>query len=154
LAGPSYTWNEGAALGRTVVSGSQRLHAAYATDHIGSKWATDSGPYAGIYYVKSTTGATWTTPFRVNPSTQQSTELGLAAAGSRVYVTWVSQTKIVKFSPTAPRVLYVRVNTNHGAAANWRTTVRLSSTAGRVGVPTIAAAGTDVYVAWTSGNTG
>jgi hypothetical protein len=79
--------------------------------------------------------------------------MGLATAGSRVYVTWASQTKIVKYSPTAPRVLYVRVNSSNGAPSAWKSTVRLTSTSGRVDYPTIAAAGADAYVAWTdSGN--
>jgi hypothetical protein len=70
-----------------------------------------------------------------------------------VYVAWESQTRIVNYSNTAPRILYVRVNTYHGATTDWRSTVRLSSTTGRASFPTIAASGTDVYIAWTNGNT-
>lgn len=153
-AGPAYTWNGGNALGRTVQSGSQRLHLAYATSRIGSRWAKDTGPYMGVYYVRSTSGSTWSTPKRLNSSTQHAERPGLAAAGSRVYVTWVSQTKIVRYSPTAPRVLYVRVNTSHGASTSWRSPVRLTSTSGRVDYPTIAASGYDVHVAWTDAVTG
>ncbi len=154
LAGPNYTWNAGNALARTVVSGSQRLHVTYATDRIGSKWAANSGPYMGIYYTKSTTGSTWTTPLRLNPSNQHAGRLGMAAAGSRLYVTWVSQTRITSFLPTAPRILYVRVNTNHGATTSWRTTIRLTSTTGRVDYPTVAASGNDAYIAYTDSVTG
>ena len=152
--GPAYTWNAGGALGRTVSSGTQRFHAAYATDRVAGSWATDSGPHAGVYYVGSSSGATWTTPKRLNPSTQHALRLGLAAAGSRVYVTWVSQTRLIKYSPTAPRVLYVRVNSGAGAPSSWKSTIRLTSTSGRVDYPTIAATGYDVYVAWTNSNTG
>jgi hypothetical protein len=154
LAGPSHTWNYGSSIGRTVQSGSPRIHVAYATDQIGGRWSTDSGPYAGIYYVRSTTGSTWTTPKRVNPSNQQATLSALASSVSRVYVVWESQTRLVHYSNTAPRVLYVRVNTSHGAPTAWRSIVRLSSTSGRASVPTIAAAGADVYIAWTNGDSG
>jgi len=153
-AGPAYTWNGGGALGRTVQSGTQHLHLAYATDRINGTWASDTGKHAGIYYVRSVSGATWSSPKRLNPSTQHALRLGLAASGARVYVAWVSQTKIVHYSPTAPRVLYVRVNTNHGASTAWKPTIRLTSTSGRVDYPTVAAAGSDAYVSWTDSITG
>jgi hypothetical protein len=153
-ATPAYSWNYGASLGRTVVSGSQRLHLAYNTDRIGSSWASDTGPYVGAYYVKSTTGATWTAPFRLNSSTTHAINVGLAASGTHVYAVWETATKWVQFSPTAPRILYVRVNTNHGASTAWKTAVRLSSTTGRASFPTIAAAGNDVYIAWTNAVSG
>ncbi len=153
-AGPAYTGTGGNALGRTVQSGTQRLHLAYATSRIGSRWAKDTGPYAGVYYVRSTSGSAWSSPKRLNPSTQHATRLGLAAAGSRVYVAWVRQTKIIRYSPTAPRVLYVRVNTRHGASTAWKRAVRLTSTSGRVDYPTVAASGSDVYVAYTDAVTG
>jgi len=153
-AGPAFTWNYGDSLGRTVQSGAQRLHLAYATDRIGNKWASDTGPYAGIYYVGSGSGATWTTPIRLNASNQHATVSGLAASGARVYVTWESQTKLEHYSDTAPRILYVRVNTSHGASTAWKTAIRLSSTTGRASFPTIAAGGTDVFIAWTNGDTG
>jgi len=153
-AGSAYTWNSGAALGRTVDAGTQRLHLAYATDRVGGKWATNSGPHEGIYYVRSTSGSTWSTPKRLNPSSQHAGRVALAAAGSRVYVAWVSQTRITNYSPTAPRVLYVRVNVDHGSSTAWKGTIRLTSTSGRVDYPTAAATGNDVYVTWTDSNTG
>jgi hypothetical protein len=153
-AGPAYTWNGGGALGRTVQSGKQRLHLAYTTPRIGSRWVKDTGPYLGVYYVRSTSGSTWTTPKRVNPTSQHGDRVGLAAAGSRVYVAWVSQKKVIKYSPTAPRVLYVRVNTRHGVATRWKSTIRLTSKTGRVDFPTIAASGYDAYIAYTDSVTG
>jgi hypothetical protein len=152
--GGSYAWNFGNALGRTVRDGSQRLHQAYATDRIGGTWAKDSGPYAGIYYTRSTTGTTWTTPRRITSTSKHVTRFGLAAAGSRVYVAYVTQTKIVNYSGSAPRVLYVRVNTNHGHGDYWKSSVRLTGTTGRVDFPTVAASGTDVHIAFTNANNG
>jgi uncharacterized delta-60 repeat protein len=153
-AGPAYTWNYGTSLGRTVSSGSQRLHVAYSTDRIGGSWARDSGPYVGVYYTRSSSGSTWSTPKRLNPTSQHAARTTLAAAGSRVYVAWVSQTRWVRYSATAPRVLYVRVNTSHGASTKWRSTVRLSSSTGRVDHPSIAATGSDAHIAWTDSGTG
>ncbi len=154
FAGPAYTWNAGSALGTTTQAGAQRLHLAYATHRIGSKWAADAGPYAGIYYTRAVSGATWSTPFRVNPTAQHAERVGLAASGTRVYVTWVTQTKVARYSGTAPRVLYVRTNTNHGAATSWKTALRLTGTTGRVDYPTIAATGSDVHIAYTDAVTG
>ena len=153
-AGPAYTWNTGGALARTVQSGIQRLHLAYATDRIGSSWAKDAGPYAGVYYTRSTSGSTWSTPKRLNPTSQHSVRSSLAAAGSRVYAAWVSQTRIIRYSATAARVLYVRVNTSHGSSTSWKPAIRLTSTSGRVDLPTIAASGYDVHVAWTDSVSG
>ncbi len=153
-AGPAYTWTSGNALARTVQSGTQRLHAAYVTDRISGAWAKDGGPYAGVYYTRSTTGTTWSSPKRLNPRSQHALRFGLASAGSRVYAVWASQTKVVRYAPAAPRVLYVRVNTRHGSGTAWKSAVRLTSTSGRVDYPTIAATGYDVHIAYTDANTG
>ena len=154
-AGPAYTWNGGGALARTVESGTQRLHVAYATDRVGGAWADNNGPMPACTTPASSTGSTWSsTPKRLNPSKQHAARLGLAAAGSRVYATSVSQTKWVNYSPTAPRLLYIRVNTNHGSSTAWKSAITLSSTSRRVDYPTIAATGDDVYIAYTDGTTG
>lgn len=155
-AGPAYTWNGGGAFARTVQSGTQRLHLAYATDRIGGEWATNKGPKVGVYYIRSSTGTTlsWSTGFRLNPKDQHASTLGLAAAGSKVYAIWVSQTKWINYNPTAPRVLYVRVNRKHGVKTEWRASKALTSSTGRVDYPVIAAAGTDAHIAYTNGNSG
>ncbi len=152
--GPSYTWTYGTALGRTVQDGTQRLHQAYASDRVSGAWANDTGPYAGIYYTRGSSGSTWSTPRRITSTSKHVIRFGLAAAGSRVYVAYATQTRIYNYSPTAPRVLYVRRNTNHGGGSSWQTSVRLTGTTGRVDYPTIAASGYDVHVAWTNSVTG
>jgi hypothetical protein len=153
-AGRAYTWNSGISLDRTVRSGAQKLHLVYATDRVGGAWSTNRSHRAGVYYVRSTSGSTWSTPKRLNPTTQTATRVALAAAGSRVYVAWVSQTRINGFQPTKPRVVYVRVNTNHGRRAAWRPTIRLTGTSTRADYPAVAASGTDAYVAWTRSDSG
>ena len=152
--GPSYTWTYGTALGRTVQDGTQRLHQAYASDRVSGAWANDTGPYAGIYYTRGSSGSTWSTPRRITSTSKHVIRFGLAAAGSRVYVAYATQTRIYNYSPTAPRVLYVRRNTNHGGGSSWQASVRLTGTTGRVDYPTIAASGYDVHVAWTNSVTG
>jgi hypothetical protein len=71
-----------------------------------------------------------------------------------VFTTWVSVTKWVRYVPTAPRVLYFRRNSSHGASTSWKATVRLTSATGRVDYPAIAASGSYVYVAYTDSATG
>jgi hypothetical protein len=68
-------------------------------------------------------------------------------------VSWVSQTKWARYSPTAPRVIYVRSNATHGSGS-WGTIRRVTSLTGRVDYPAIAASGKSVYVAFTDASTG
>ena len=115
---------------------------------------TTSGPMSS-YYTRSFDRFDPVCPHQsAGLANSNAARLGLAAAGSRVYATWVSQTKWVNYSPTAPRVLYVRVNTNHGSSTAWKSAITLSSTSRRVDYPTIAATGDDVYIAYTDGTTG
>jgi TolB protein len=154
-AAPKYTWATGSALARTVSGSTTYLHSLYATDRIGSRWASDSGARVGVYYVRSKNlGGTWTTPKRLNPTTQHAGRSAVAASGAYVYAAWVSVTKWVKYSPTAPRVLYFRRNTSHGTSTAWKSTLRLTSSTGRVDYPAIAASGSYVYVAYTDSATG
>lgn len=154
LAGRAYTWNGGSALGRTVQSGSQRLHIAYATDRVGGAWSTNTSHRAGVYYVRTTSGSSYSTPKRLNPSTQTAIRVAAAASGSRVYVAWVSQTRLTNLSPTQPRVVYVRVNTSHGGGTHWRSPVALSFRTTRADYPSVAASDPDAYVAYTKADTG
>src|SRR5262249_47952954 len=70
------------------------------------------------------------------------------------YAAWVSTTKWIAYSGTAPRVLYFRRNTNHGSSTAWGPIVRLTSTTGRVDYPQISTAGASVYVTYTDSVTG
>ena len=154
-AGPAYTWNFGNSLAGTVSGSTTYLHATYTTDRVGGKWVTDHGPYAGVYYIRSANGgSTWTKAKRLNPASQHGSRGTIASSGKYVYATWVSTTKWVKYSGTAPRVLYFRRNSSHGASTKWASTVRLTSKSGRVDFPVLAASGAWVYVAWTDSATG
>ena len=45
-----------------------------------------------------------------------------------------------------PKLFYFRRNTDHGRSTKWGSTVRLTSTTGRVDFPVLAASGSNVYV--------
>ena len=108
ITGPNFGWNNGQSLARTATTGATYLHATYTTDRVSGSWVDDNGPYAGINYVRSSNqGSTFTTPKRLNPSTQHGSRGSLAASGSYVYATWVSTTRWIAYQPTAPRVLYL-----------------------------------------------
>ena len=154
-SGPTYSWNLGQSLARTVNGTTTYLHATYTTDRVSGSWVDDNGPYAGINYVRtSNNGSTFTTPKRLNPSTQHGSRGSLAATGKFVYATWISTSRWIAYKGTAPRVLYLRRNANHGSRTAWNTTKRLTSLSGRVDYPTVAAAGSNVYVVYTDSGTG
>ena len=150
-----YTWNEGAALAWSQPGATDWLHSAASSAVVGGKVVKDAGPYEPILYRRSTTaGRTWESLFRVNSTSQHGDRPTIAAAQTNVYVGWVRLKKVVNYSPTAARVLYVRANTGTGASAKWKSTHRLTSLSGRVGYPVIAAAGSSAYIVWTNSVTG
>lgn len=153
-AAPNYTWNFGSAMARTVKSGVQQLHVIAQTDYVGGKFVTDSGPYLGVVYTHATTGSSWSSAKRLNPSTQHGSRVAIAASGAYVYAVWVSLKHWDAFSNAEPRVLYFRANSNHGASSAWKTTKRITGLTGRVDFPTVAANGKYVLVTWTDSNTG
>jgi hypothetical protein len=148
------SWSEAGALGVTDAT-TPRLQVAFVSPWVGGRWATDRGPYVGIYHSRKATAATrWTTATRLNPASQHGGRAALAASGPGVYVAWVSLRKYVDYGPKAPRVLYVRRNLSEGSASGWQRTVRLTSLSGRVDYPAIAADGPNVYLTWTDSVTG
>jgi len=152
LQGPA--WTTGNGLARSTQGTASNLHAVSALDYIGGRFANDNSPRVGIYYRRSTNGgATWWTSVRLNPSTSHAARGAIAAYGSGTYGFYVTQTRWVRYSRTAPRILYVRTNGNYGRGA-WGTPKRLTSTTGRVDYPSAAAYGSYVYVAYTDATTG
>ena len=154
-SGPAYSWNLGQSLARTVNGTTTYLHATYTTDRVSGAWVDDNGPYAGINYVRtSSSGVSFTAPKRLNPAKQHGSRGSLAASGKFLYATWISTSRWIAYKGTAPRVLYLRRNSNHGSSTAWNTTKRLTSLTGRVDYPTVAAAGSNVYVAYTDSGAG
>lgn len=146
-----WAWQEGGSL---AVTGST-LHALSTTDRIGGAFATDDGPYMGLYLVSSTDrGISWSSPTRVSQPQRHADRGALAASGDRLYAAWVTQGSYERFDAAASRVLFVRVNQNAGGPNAWGPTIRLSKQKGRVDAPSVAAAGDRVFVAWTDAVSG
>lgn len=142
-------WNGGSAL--ALSSAGSKLTSLYTTDFIGGSFATDSGPFMGVFAVSSTDrGVTWSAPVRVSQPSSQADRGVIASDGGTLYAAWVTQQSYVSYDPGAPRVLYVRSN----AGGGWGKTTALTSKKGRVDYPSIAAAAGRVYVAWTDAKTG
>ena len=147
-------WNFGNALARTVSGTTPSLVQVTSSDRVGSRAVTDSGAKMPVYLNRSTNGgASWASSVRVNSSTQHGIWPVVAASGSFVAVAWASAGKVVRFSNTAPRALYVRINSRSGTGT-WRPVQRLSSLSGRIDHPAIAMSGALVVVGYTNSVTG
>ena len=80
--GPTYSWNFGQALARTKSGTTNYLHTQYTTDFVGGEFATDSGPFQGVYYRRgNSTGTSWAGTKRLNPTDEHAGHGALAAAG-------------------------------------------------------------------------
>ena len=153
-ASPSGTWNGGNALARSQSGATAYLHAIANSRKVGTKTVKDGGPFSPVTYSRSSNGgATWSGGTRLNSKTQHGLWPGLASASPNVYATWVRVAKVRSWSKSAPRSIWFRRNSNHGSGA-WATAKRLTAADGRVDYPSIAAAGADVYIAYTNANTG
>jgi hypothetical protein len=153
-ASADYTYNAGNGLARTGPAGSGRLHAIASASRVGTAVVKDAGPYAPISYTRGNeAGSSWTAAQRLNATNQHGLWPGIAAAGESVYASWVKVSKVVSFSPSAARSIQFRSNATAGAGA-WSGVKTLTSSTGRVDYPTIAAAGSSVYVAYTDANSG
>lgn len=154
LVGGSYAWNRGHSLARTGTSPGY-LHVLYSTVHVGGSFVSDAGPYQGIYYVRSSDGASsWAAPKRLSQTAKHAGNGAIAAAGSYVYAAWLTFSSVDAYDPADPRVVYLRSNDANGSGSAWGTITRLSPTAGRVDFPVVSASGAYVHVVWTDSDTG
>ena len=142
------------AIARSSSPTSSRLHVVYTSKNIDGVDDQDTGPYQGIYYRRSSTGSSWTTPKRLNSSSQHADYGSVATAGTRVYVVWRTQTHIEDYeNPADPYLIRFRANDNQGSSTAWRSSIALT-TFGRADRPMIAATGSSVYVTYTDRGTG
>lgn len=125
--------------------------------------ATGLPPYcAGVFYAQSTDGGdTWNggatdlAPVRISDPSTHASRGAMAVVDEYVYVAWVETVgRAGKMCANDPRVLWVRVNTNHGLDRFWSPPIRLSSLTGRVDFPAITANGSSVHVVATDSDTG
>jgi hypothetical protein len=147
-----WAWNVGNALGRSDAY----LHAVWASDCPPPKGAcaTDGGPFVSVFWQRSpiASPAAWSAPKRVSPAGSHAVRPSMAAAGTHVYVTWVTQRSYLKYRPKAPRRVWIRVASNQGGS--WSAPVALSGATTRADYPVVAASGNTVWVVWTAGDTG
>ncbi len=143
-----YAWTYGSAA--AVAGGS--LHVLFATDFVDGAFATDAGPFQGLFVVRSDDGGkSWSVPLRVSQPDRHADRGALAAEGSSLYAVWVTQTSYEAYDPAAPRPVFFRAGTATGA---WGPVVRLTGRRARADYPAVAASGGRVYVAFANGNTG
>jgi hypothetical protein len=109
----------------------------------------------GVFLQRSPLGAvppTWSTPRRVSARGVHAERAAIAADGPNVVVGWVTQQSYLHYSPTDPRVFWIRASTTNGRT--WRAPHRVSLPSGRVDYPHLAVEGSTVYAVWTNGDTG
>jgi hypothetical protein len=154
-AGPTYSWNFGQGLARTKSGTTSYLHTQYTTDFVSGEFATDSGPFLGVYYRRgNSTGTSWAGTKRLNPANEHAANGALAAAGPNVYVAFSKVSHIFDaYDPADPRPVRVAINTNFGLSDGWLSTKNFDAPA-RVDRPAIAAAGPWAYVVFTDADTG
>jgi hypothetical protein len=152
VSGP-YSWNPA----KSLAASSSKLLAVWATDCPPPKHicAIDSGPHMGVFVRRSgaaRTNPSWSAPTRLSRATTQAERPSIAAHGSTVIASWVTQRSYLHYRPARPRVLWVRVSTSEGK--RWRPPVRITAPTGRVDYPRVAVGGGRLFVTWTNANTG
>ena len=145
-AGPQYSWNLGRGLAMTETSSKTYLHVQFEDD--GHK-------HTGIYYRRgNASGSSWGTAKRMNPASSDAEYGAIAAASKYVYVVYTTGSHAQSgYDPTDPRLLRVRINTNHGSSNAWLPTKKMDMFAHN-GRPSVAASGKYAYVAVTDADTG
>ena len=150
-----WAWSTGSSLAVTGSGPNLVVHQLLTTDNIDGAFATDHGPYEGVFLTSSQDrGITWRTPVRVSQPKRHAERGALAADGDTLYAVWTTRASYDHENPSGRRILYFRVNDAAGASGAWGPTVRLSKQKGRVDPPSVAVSSGRVYVVWTDANTG
>jgi hypothetical protein len=148
----AFAWH-GGSLARTVVNGTARLHTVFTRYVIGGVPVDDDGPYLGVYYERgSAGGSSWSSARRLNSTTEHGDAGAIATSGRFVYAVWRTQVHDPLVTGDPRLVRFVR-NTDAGADSGWKAIETIVSS-GRVDRPTIAAAGSRVYIAYTNADNG
>jgi hypothetical protein len=150
-----WSWSTGSSLAVTGSGSSLVVHELLSSDFVDGQFATDHGPYEGVFLASSRDrGQSWSGPVRVSQAGKHADRGALAGDGQRLYAVWVSRASYDNYSPSGRRVLYFRANDAAGSGGGWGPTVRLSKTKGRVDQASVAAGGGRVYVVWTDSVSG
>jgi len=94
--------------------------------------------------VSSNNGASFGSPIRMSTNIYESSVTSIAAYGSYVYVAWEDYAP-VSGSGGYPEI-WLRVSSNYGAS--FGSPIRITTNTGSSGLPSVAASGSYVYVAW------
>lgn len=152
-ASAHYAWNPG----KSLVATDTKLLSIWASDCPPplEKCASDDGPHMGVFVQRSPAGAvppSWSKPLRLSPPSVHAERPSIAAHGTTVIASWVTQRSYGRYRPGAPRALWVRVSRNEGKS--WGQASRLSPINGRVDYPRVAIGGGRLFAVWTSSDTG
>ena len=154
VASAAHGFSTGRGLATTKSGSTTYLHQVYVNNYPGGTKASDAagGTREAVMYQRRTaTGVASGSAFRVNKSSQHGNGASIAAAGSHVYVVWSHLAKYA-YGPTDARTLQFRSNASNGSGA-W-STIKSLTTTGRVDSPSVAAAGSYVYIGYTNAATG
>jgi hypothetical protein len=147
--------NNGASFGSPVrlttnTGISESASVAAAEDYVYVAWqdwtpVSGSGSAPEIWMrVSSNNGASFGSAIRLTTNAGASWEPSVAAVGNYIYVAWSDSTS-VSGSGSAPEV-WMRVSSNNGAS--FGSAIRITTNTGTSQYPSVAAAGSNVYVAW------
>jgi hypothetical protein len=148
-----YAWNPGKSLAAT----SNRLLTIFASDcpPPSGRCADDNGPRMGVFIRRSPASShagDWSKPVRLSPSSVQAERPSIAAHGTTVVASYVTQRRYLHYRPRAPRVLWIRVSLDQGRT--WHKPVRVSAHTGRVDYPRVAVGGGRLFAVWTQADSG
>ena len=152
-ASAHYAWNPG----KSLVATDTKLLSIWASDCPPplEKCASDDGPHMGVFVQRSPAGAvppSWSKPLRLSPPSVHAERPSIAAHGTTVIASWVTQRSYGRYRPGAPRALWLRVSRNEGKS--WGQARRLSPINGRVDYPRVAIGGGRLFAVWTSSDNG
>jgi hypothetical protein len=120
IVGTTHTYNGGMSLARSTTTTTSYLHSVYANTYPGGVASTDTGPYVGVYYSRgNSSGTTWGTPKRLNPSDQHAAASAIVANGKILYAAYVTYGHWADYDPAEARPIILRINSSHGASGSW-----------------------------------
>jgi hypothetical protein len=129
---------------------SESASVAAAGDYVYVAWqdwtsVSGSGSAPEIWMrISSNNGASFGSATRITTNTGYSGDPSVAAVGNYVYVAWHDSTS-VPGSGSEPEI-WMRISANSGAS--FGSAIRITTNTGTSEYPSIAAVGTNVYVAW------
>jgi len=94
--------------------------------------------------IGSNNGATFGSPIRISANTYHSLSPSVAAYGTYVYIAWQDWTPVSGSGSSFE--IWVRISGDNGAS--FGSPIRITTNTGSSGLPSVAAYGSYIYVAW------